>query len=175
MKLRILHVALFCIVYSFSLQSHSALADPLMDRTGATLLVSINGAPTQSTPKKKIVDTAGLEPFETYWKASQPKGPLCIKLQPKDARLGAVEKIDVMIHEINNERPFQRWKTYSAVPDPAKSLSDFSSEKGFCPTEYTLTERLRYPTLPPGQYVLRVAYWGVGNWDRQDILFSVTE
>lgn len=175
MKQQPFFLLIFFIAFATLGQLNIAHADPLMDRTGATLAVSINGTPTAATPKKKIIDSAGLEPFETYWKASQPKGPLCFKLQTKDARLGKPEKIDIMIHEIHNERPFQRWKNYSTEPNPTQSLADFTSDKGFCPTEYTLTERLHYPTLPPGQYVLRVAYWGVGNWDRQDILFSITE
>ena len=87
--------------------------------------------------------------------------------------MGKPEKIDVMIHEIKNEKPFQQWKNYQTTPELAQSIPAFATEKGYCISEYYLTERLRYPELPAGDYVLRVAYWGVGNWDRQDILLTV--
>ena len=69
----------------------------------------------------------------------------------------------------------QRWKSYDTVPSQTESMAEFQTGKGYCPKEFTLTERLRYPNLPPGDYVMRVAYWGVGNWDRQDIRVTVTE
>ena len=150
-------------------------SDPLMDRTGSTLSVTIDGTNTKSTPENKIRDTAGIDAYDTFWSAQVAKGPQCFKLAAHDARLGEPEKIDILIHEIRPDRPFQQWKNYKAVPNPAESISAFSSEKGFCPKEYILTERLRYPNLPAGEYVLRVAYWGKGNWDRQDILLSVKE
>ena len=149
--------------------------DPLMNRVGKTLVVQINGMPTKSTAASKVTDSAGMEAYETYWTASALKGPLCFTIDPKDPRLGTVEKIDVMLHEVRPDRPYQQWKNYQSVPTPTEDLPAFSSSQGFCPKEFILTERLRYPTLPPGDYVLRVAYWGVGNWDRQDIRFTVNE
>lgn len=162
------------IAFQITMQSDAFAGDPLMDRTGRTLEVSINGEATKSIPEKDIKDSQGTEAFEVFWSGSLAAGPLCIKLTPKDPRLGKPEKIDVLIHEIQSDRPHQRWKSYDTVPSTGgESMEKFMSEKGFCPTEYTLTERLRYPTLPPGEYVFRIAYWGVGNWDRQDVLVTL--
>jgi len=168
-------LSLFLASLCFGVPFAAEASDPLMDRTGRTLAVTVDGQTTQGTPEREIKDSAGIEAFNTFWTANVAKGPQCFKLSAKDQRLGEPEKIDILIHEVRSDKPFQQWKNYQAVPSPAKSVSAFSSEKGFCPAEYILTERLRYPTLPAGEYVLRIAYWGKGNWDRQDILLSVKE
>jgi len=158
------------------LASKSALAaDALIDRDGRTFQVSINGVPTKREAVKKIMDSAGSEAFEVYWSAKVGKDPLCFAIETKDARLGKPERINILIHEIRADRPSQRWKNYDTVPSTTDNMNDFLTPKGYCPKEYTLTERLRYPNLPPGEYVFRVGYWGVGNWDRQDILVTVSE
>ena len=162
-------------VILFARPDQANAGDPLMDRDGRTFTVAINGTETTRIAKRKIMDGKGAEAYEVFWTASAPKGPLCFKITPHDPRLGAVEKIDVLIFEINKERENQRWKSYDTVPSPTEQLAAFATDKGFCPTEYTLTERLRYPALPPGQYVFRIAYWGVGNWDRQDIEMTISE
>lgn len=149
----------------------TALADPLMDRTGATLKVLVDGAETKGNSEHKIVDVAGTNAYSTYWTSAAGKSPRCFKVEPLDTRLGAGERINILIHEIRADRPFQQWKDYKVIPDPVPT--QFSSGEGFCPQEFILTERLRYKSLPPGDYVVRVGYWGVGNWDRQDILLSV--
>lgn len=150
-----------------------AEADPLMNRTGQTLTVTINGTETTKVPSQDISDSTGLKPYTVNWSSALAEGPLCLKLKTLDERLGKAERIDVLIHEVRTDRPHQQWKSYKTVPSTTEALTQFEQEKGFCPSEYILTERLRYPTLPTGDYVMRVSYWGVGNWDRQDILLSV--
>jgi len=168
--------ALLLVAVSLFTSPEQAFAgDPLMDRDGRTFTVAINGVETSRIPKRKIIDAQGNEAYEVFWTAKAAKGPLCFKITPHEPRLGAVEKIDVLIFEIHKEREYQKWKSYDTVPKPTEQLAAFSSEKGFCPAEYTLTERLRYPALPAGGYVFRIAYWGVGNWDRQDIAMTITE
>lgn len=169
-------VMVVAIVSLFSILGQTKLAsagDPLMDRDGRTLKVFLNGAETSSIPKKELFDVMGSSAYELHWKASVAKGPFCIKVEPHEPRLGAVEKIDVLIHAIRPDVPFQQWRSYQTVPSTTDSLAAFASPQGFCPKELILTERLRFNELPPGEYVLRVAYWGVGNWDRQDILLTV--
>ncbi len=160
-------------VICFALLEQAQAGDPLMDRDGRTLSVSINGAPTTRISKKAIHDSQGSEAYEVFWTSKQKAGPLCITLKPQDARLGDPERITILVHEIHKERPYQNWKSYNLVPKPEERAADFGTAKGYCPTEYTLTERLRYPSLPAGEYVIRIAYWGVGNWDRQDVLLAV--
>ncbi len=154
--------------------SELALAsDPLMDRDGRTLEVRIDNTPTVRSAAHDIADSDGLKAYTTYWTASTDKSPKCFQIEPKDARLGKLEKADILIFEIRSDRPNSRWKSYQVVPSAAASSQQFLDGKGFCPSEFILTERLRYPTLPPGEYLFRVAYWGVGNWDRQDILLTI--
>lgn len=156
------------------LKPHSAFAgDPLMDRDGRTLTVKIDGAETTRTKERKLTDVAGIQAFETFWSHKIKEGAHCFAIQTHDKRLGEVERIDMLIHEIHNERPHQRWKSYESVPSTTEGMQDFLTPKGFCPQEYKLTDRLKFPTLPAGEYVLRIAYWGKGNWDRQDIYLTI--
>lgn len=160
---------------AFLVQSTAFGSDALIDRDGRTFEVKINGTATTREAPTKIRDSAGTEAFEVFWSAKVAKGPLCFSVEVKDQRLGKPEKINILIHEIRPDRPMQRWKSYDTVPPQTDGMADFQTAKGYCPSEYTLTDRLRYPALPPGDYVMRVAYWGVGNWDRQDIRVTIPE
>ena len=48
-----------------------------------------------------------------------------------------------------------------------------SDEREYCPTEFTLTERLRYKVLPPGEYVLIVYYHGTKMWGSKEVLVTI--
>ena len=112
-------------------------------------------------------------PFTINWSLNLEKGPRCFRITPQDSRLGEPERIDVLIHEVQADKPHNSWRNYTAVPSTLENTPAFLKGDGFCASEFTLTERLRFPTLPAGQYVAMISFWGKGNWDRQTILLTV--
>lgn len=149
--------------------------DAFIDRDGRTFTVSIDGSTTTRIPSRDIKDAGSVAPFTVQWSANVEKGPRCFRITPKDARLGEPERIDVLIHEIQPDKPYNRWRNFSAVPSTLENTTTFLNGDGFCVSEYTLTERLRFPSLPAGQYILMISFWGKGNWDRQTILLTVAK
>ncbi len=155
--------------------SDGLAADAFIDRDGRTFSVLIDGAATVRIPDRDIKDAQSFAPYTVQWSASVEKGPKCFRITPKDARLGEPEKIDVLIHEVQPTKPYNTWRDYSPVPSTIENTASFLKGEGFCVSEYTLTERLRFPSLPAGQYIVMISFWGKGNWDRQTILLNVAK
>jgi len=163
-------------LFLFILTSSEASAgDAFIDRDGRTFDVAIDGIATTRIADRDIKDSVGVTPYTVQWNAKVGKGPRCFRLNPTDARLGEPEKIELLIHEVRSDRPYNSWRKYSAVPSTSLNTRSFLSGNGFCASEYTLTERLRYPSLPAGQYIAIISFWGKGNWDRQTILLTVEQ
>jgi hypothetical protein len=165
---------LFALIYSLSFQSVFA-SDAFIDRDGRTFTVSIDGALTTRIADRDIKDSDSVAPYTVQWSSSVDKGPKCIRITPTDARLGEPERIDVLIHEVQADKPYNTWRNYSAVPSTLQNTTAFLSGNGFCASEYTLTDRLRFSSLPAGQYIVMISFWGKGNWDRQTILLTVAQ
>ena len=153
----------------------SFAADAFIDRDGRTFTVSIDGVTTVRIPTRDIKDSENAAPYTVQWSANVEQGPRCFRITPTDARLGKPERIDLLIHEIEANKPYNSWRNYKAVPSTLDNTTAFLSGDGFCATEYTLTDRLRFPGLPAGQYVAIISFWGEGNWDRQTIFLTVAK
>ena len=148
-------------------------ADAFIDRDGRTFTVAIDGATTTRVADRDIKDSTSVVPFTVQWSAKVQQGPRCFRITPTDSRLGEPERIDVLLHEVQSEKPYNMWRNYSAVPSTLENTKTFLTGNGFCPTEYSLSDRLRFSSLPAGQYIAMISFWGKGNWDRQTILFTV--
>lgn len=153
----------------------ASAGDAFIDRDGRTFTVLIDGVATTRTPDRDIKDATSVAPYTVQWSANVGKGPRCFRITPTDARLGDPERIDVLIHEIQASKPYNSWRNFSAVPSTLENTKTFLNGDGFCVSEYTLTDRLRFPSLPAGQYMVMISFWGKGNWDRQTILLTVKE
>ena len=165
---------LISLIFTFSALEAFA-GDAFIDRDGRTFNVSIDGAATTRVADRDIKDSASVAPYTVQWSASVEKGPRCFRITPTDARLGEPERIDVVIHEVQSDKPFNSWRDYKAVPSTLENTTTFLNGDGFCVSEYTLTDRLRFATLPAGQYIVMISFWGKGNWDRQTILLTVAK
>ena len=143
----------FLISLIFSFWTLEVFAgDAFIDRDGRTFTVSIDGVTTTRIPDRDIKDSKSVAPYTVQWSFNVEKGPRCIRITPKDPRLGEPERIDVLIHEIQTDKPFNSWRDYTAVPSTLENTTTFLKGDGFCISEYTLTDRLRFPSLPAGQY-----------------------
>jgi len=165
---------LILFIFSFTTQDASA-GDAFIDRDGRTFNVAIDGIATTRTADRDIKDSVSAAPYTVQWSAKVVTGPKCFRITPTDARLGEPEKIDLLIHEVQTDKPHNSWRKYSAVPSTLENTRAILAGNGFCAREYTLTERLRYPSLPAGQYIVMISFWGKGNWDRQTILLTVEQ
>lgn len=166
----------FLVSLVFFLSTLEAFAgDAFIDRDGRTFVVSIDGVITTRIPDRDIKDSESVVPYTIQWSANVEKGPSCFRITPTDTRLGEPERIDVLIHEIQADKPYNSWRNYTAVPSTLENTNTFLKGDGFCVSEYTLTDRLRFPSLPAGQYIAMISFWGKGNWDRQTILLTVAK
>lgn len=163
----------FCFSTLFAMNSFAA--DAFIDRDGRTFTVSIDGTITTRTAPRDIKDSTSVVPFTVHWSLEIEQGPKCFRITPKDERLGEPERIDVLIHEVDASKPYNSWRNYSAVPSTLENTATFLSGNGFCASEYTLTDRLRFPSLPAGEYIVMISFWGKGNWDRQTISMKVAK
>jgi len=151
----------FLISFILTFSTLEALAgDAFIDRDGRTFTVAIDGAATTRTADRDIKDSETVVPYTIQWSAKVEKGPKCFRITPTDPRLGEPERIDVLIHEIQSDKPFNSWRNYSAVPSTLENTKTFLSGNGFCVSEYTLSERLRFPSLPAGQYIAMISFLG---------------
>jgi len=172
--MNLLKIVLVCFLAS-GLCVNALADDAFIARDGRTFTVAIDGVLTARTADRDLRDSSTVSPYTTQWAFSSAKGPHCIRITPKDSRLGQPERIDVLIHEIASDQPFQQWRDYSLVPPTLENTGKFLEGEGFCVKEYSLTDRLHFPSLPNGEYVVQISFWGVGNWDRQTILLKVTD
>ena len=167
--------AILVLVASSCLASEAFASDAFIDRDGRTFAVSVDGISTTRVPARDMKDSENVVPFTINWSLNLENGPRCFRITPKDPRLGEPERVDVLIHEVQPDKPYNSWRNYTAVPSTLENANAFLKGDGFCATEFTLTERLRYPTLPAGQYIAMISFWGKGNWDRQTILLTVAK
>jgi hypothetical protein len=166
----------FLVSLTFFFSALEAFAgDAFIDRDGRTFTVSIDGINTTRIPARDIKDSESVVPYTIQWSVNVEQGPRCFRITPTDTRLGEPERIDVLIHEIQTDKPYNSWRNYTAVPSTLENTTTFLKGDGFCVSEYTLTDRLRFPSLPAGQYIAMISFWGKGNWDRQTILLTVAK
>lgn len=168
-----LRTSVLLLLAALSQARDASAGDAFIDRDGRTFTVSVDGVATTRIPARDLRDSENVVPFTINWSLNLEKGPRCIRITPQDSRLGEPERIDVLIHEVQADKPHNSWRNYTAVPSTLENATAFLKGDGFCASEFTLTERLRFPTLPAGQYVAMISFWGKGNWDRQTILLTV--
>ncbi len=174
-KFRHLTSALLASLALFTSTIEAFASDAFIDRDGRTFAVAVDGVTTTRIPPRDMKDSENVVPFTINWSLSLQTGPKCFRITPSDPRLGEPERVDVLIHEVQTDKPYNSWREYTAVPSTLENTGAFLKGDGFCASEYTLTERLRFPTLPAGQYIVMISFWGKGNWDRQTILLTVAK
>ena len=148
---------------------------PFVKRDGSTIEVRLNGTPTEALRPFDIKDSQNVT-VETVTHQASVSGPICWRVSGLHPGLGSFVQVGLTIREIRNDRPYTRWRDFRAVPDPVddgRGRKAWRAGGEYCPREYILTERLRFKTLPPGEYVIGVRYHGQQNWDVQHILLEV--
>lgn len=148
---------------------------------GHLVNLTINGVVPDYSGIHAVTDTNGLSAYHTYWHATFPApkaGKLCFSLSGVKQILGKFKQSSFILTEVHPERPYERWKRYTLHPDHTSWMkkSDPEAEiQEYCPKEFTLTDRLRYKVLPPGEYVLVVYYYGEKLWGSKEILLTLQE
>lgn len=169
-------ILLLIILLSPSCMLAPPVSMTFSNRRGNTFAVRINNESTKPIGEVPIIDINGAEANKVNWEYKTSQKKLCFNASALSEEYGEFVNIQIVIHEINNNSSFYNWKSYMISPhtvDPYTGEAVWVPNQDFCPEYYFLTPRLKYPTLPKGEYIFEISYLGRMNWDRQTILLRI--
>ena len=145
---------------------------PFLNRTGQTISVTLDSKATRPIAPTHLHDENMASGQIANWSAES-SGKFCIGVKPLHPDMENLKRVEIDIDEIRGDRSAGNWRRFQHNPPIPENLA--AELNNYCPKDFFITPRVRFPKLPPGAYAMNVRVYGGKNWDKQTILLTVRE